>query len=246
MGGRLAGGEPADAGLTSRGLTSGGLTSGGLILALDTATSMAVVALGRLDGGIIATTAWTAGQRHSEELLPRIARLLADAGVALGDLAGIVVGAGPGAFTGLRVGLATAKTLAHQLAIPLVGVSSGEALLRAAGAPDGVLLLPAGSADRLVLRLGSAAALLPGSHDPEAAAGQRVVAVDLPERASDQAIALGHLAQAGLAATLLSMGAARLAGGQADDPHVLVPEYVTLPRGVPQAAGEIEWSRDHL
>ena len=240
MGDSVAGG-----GLAGGGLAGGGLAGGGLILAIDTATSTAVVALGGRDGRVLASQSWTAGQRHSEELLPRIALLLTDAGVVPGDLAAIVVGAGPGAFTGLRVGLATAKTLAHQLAIPLVGLSSGEALLRAAGAPDGVLLLPAGSSDRLILRLGAVAALLPGGRDPEVAVGHRLVAVDLAGRAPDDAIALGLAAQAGLATTLLSMGAARLADGQADDPHTLVPEYVTLPRGVPQAAGEIDWSRDH-
>ncbi len=227
------------------------MTAGGPILAIDTATSVAVVALGDVTGRLRAADSWPAGQRHSEELLPRIAALLAGARVQPGDLGAIVVGTGPGSFTGLRVGLATAKTLAHQLAIPLAGVSSAEALLRAAMAGTagtgrtGVLLLPAGSSDRVMTRPGARAALLPAGRDPELAPGELLVAVDLAGREASGALARGALAQAGLAAALVLMGAARLASGDADDAVRLVPEYVTLPRGVPAASGEIEWSRDH-
>lgn len=217
----------------------------GLLLAVDTATSVAVVALGETDGRPVAVDAWPAGQRHSEELLPRVAALLEGSGAAPGDVAGVIVGTGPGAFTGLRVGLATAKTLAHQLGVPVVGVSSGEALLAAAGAPDGLLLLPAGASDRVEVTAGSPARLASGAQPPAPAPGQAVVAVDLAGRAEAEAASLGRAAQAGLGVALLALGAARIAAGVADDPRRLVPEYVTLPRGVPRSGGEIEWSRDH-
>lgn len=226
------------------------MTGGGPILAIDTATSVAVVALGDTGGRLLAADSWSAGQRHSEDLLPRIAALLGGASMRPGDLGAIVVGTGPGSFTGLRVGLATAKTLAHQLVIPLAGVSSAEALLLAAmvgtgGTGRGVLLLPAGSSDRVITRAGARPALLPGGRDPELAPGELLVAVDLAGREASGVLARGALAQAGLAAALVLMGAARLASGNADDAVRLVPEYVTLPRGVPAASGEIEWSRDH-
>lgn len=222
------------------------MTGPRVILALDTATSVAVVALGAMDGTPLVVEAWPAGQRHSEELLPRVAAVMARAGATPSDLAAIVVGTGPGAFTGLRVGLATAKTLAHELGIPVVGISSGEALLAASGRPDGLLLLPAGASDRVEVTRGAPARLVSGSQPPAPAPGQAVVAVDLSDRADPAALASGSAAQASLGAALLSRGAARLAAEpRGDDSGRLVPEYVSLPRGVPQASGEIEWSRDH-
>ena len=80
-----------------------------------------MVALGGAAGGPLAAS-WHAGRQHGETLLPAIETLLRDAGVARTDLAAIVVGTGPGAFTGLRVGLATAKTMAHELGCPIVGI----------------------------------------------------------------------------------------------------------------------------
>lgn len=226
------------------------MTAGGPLLAIDTATSAAVVALGEPDGRLRAEASWPPGQHHSEELLPRIAALLAGAGLRPADLGAIVVGTGPGAFTGLRVGLATAKTLAHELGIPVTGVSSAEALLQAATAAAGddrrgVLLLPAGSSDQVIVRPGAPAALLPGGRDLQLHPNEVVVAVDLAGRSDPDASARGERAQAGLGAALLILGAARLAAGGVDDVARLVPEYVSLPRGVPVAAGEIEWSRDH-
>jgi len=121
------------------------------LLAIDTATAVAVVAIGGADGRLDASDGWPAGYRHGEDLLPRIRALLAARDVALGDLSGVIVGTGPGAFTGLRVGIATAKGIAHALRLPIAGVSSGVALLAAAaetGTTNPVLLLPA-TADRL-------------------------------------------------------------------------------------------------
>jgi tRNA threonylcarbamoyl adenosine modification protein YeaZ len=223
------------------------MTAGGPLLAIDTATATAVVALGEADGRLRVAAIWPAGQRHSEELLPRIETLLRDAGVTPGDLGGVIVGTGPGAFTGLRVGLATAKTLAHELGLPLVGVSTAEALLAAVidEADDRILLLPAGAADRVAVRPGRLPERLVGGREPDLGPSAVVVAVDLANRADPAAVARGGRAQAGLAGALVHLGAARLAAGATDDVARLVPEYVTLPRGVASSTGGIEWSRDH-
>ena len=236
------------------------------ILAIDTATTQIVIASGTLDGEMDGLSTWAAGYRHGETLLPSIARFLGEQNLRRSRLAGIVVGTGPGAFTGLRVGIATAKGLAHGLGLPIAGVSTAEALLSAAsdavagvaavagdsaaaganGGPSGapILLLPAGPNDRVVCRPGQAARLLPGGTDPELAPGEWLVAVDLEGRAPADAVARGEAARRALGPALVRMGAERLRGGDGDDLAGLVPEYVTLPRGVTADRGEVAWSRD--
>jgi len=219
------------------------------LLALDTATSSAVLALADADGCLLAEERWPAGHRHGEELLARIDRLLDRYGVGLCDLAAIAVGTGPGAFTGLRVGLATAKGIAHACGIPILGVATSSAILRAAslaspaGSDSGLaLILPAGPSDRILVD--GSARLLPAGGEPTLAPGTRLVAIDLVERAPADAVRRGEAALAGLGAALVSIGLERLAQGDIDDLARLVPEYVTLPRGVDAQTGEIEWSLD--
>ena len=215
------------------------------LLVLDTATSRIVVAAASADGTLLGATTWEAGRTHGAQLLPAIGRLTGEANVRRSRIAGVVIGTGPGAFTGLRVGLATAKALAHELRVPIVGVSTGEALLLASGVgPRAVLLLPAGPNDRHVVRTGVGPVLLPGGRDPELAADETVVAVDLEGRADGDAVTRGAIARDGLAAALAEQGATRLREGDADDLERLVPEYVSLPRGVTTEQGEVAWSRD--
>jgi tRNA threonylcarbamoyl adenosine modification protein YeaZ len=217
-----------------------------LLLAIDTSGTDALVALGKENGSLVAERRWAAGYRHGEELLTRIDEMLSSEGVALTDLAGVVVGTGPGAFTGLRVGLATAKALARELAIPIAGVATSEALLAAAAAVgDGkqaVLLLPAGPSDRVFVADG-VATLVKGGEQLRLEPGLLLVAVDLPDRAPADALVRGVQAQAELPTAMLKLGALRLAAG-GDDVARLVPEYVTLPRGVPAMKGEVRWSHD--
>ena len=99
-----------------------------LILAFDTATDLATSAL--VADGV------TLGERvtRPQALLADVDALLAAAGVAPSDLTGLVVGTGPGSFTGTRIGLAVARGLALSLALPVAGVSTLDAL--AAAAPD--------------------------------------------------------------------------------------------------------------
>jgi hypothetical protein len=204
---------------------------GGPILAIDTATSVAYVALAAANGTVLATDAWTAGHRHGEELLARIDALLVAARVSPSALGGIAVGLGPGAFTGLRVGIATAKGLAA--AAISVGVASP-------GGPVAILL-PAGPQERTLDAEGTAVRL-PAGVEPDLAPGTTLVAVDLDGRAPADALARGVAARAGFAAELARAGAARLRAG-GDDIARLVPEYVTPPRGIAQPTGEVAWSR---
>lgn len=223
------------------------------LLVIDTATSRIAVGAGRPDGTPILMLTWPAGHRHGELLLAGVEELMAATGLSRRSIAGVVVGTGPGAFTGLRVGLATAKTLAHAQGIPIVGIGSGQALLEAAeagrpgstGPAEPVLVLPAGPRDRVEVRRGAPGRLLPGGTDPEVAPGEFLVAVDLEGRAPVEALERGTTALEGLGAALLHLGSARLAAGAGDNEELLVPEYVTLPRGVGASRGAIAWSSDH-
>jgi tRNA threonylcarbamoyladenosine biosynthesis protein TsaB len=103
------------------------------VLALDTSTPTCAVAA--LDGArVLAEDDRASEQRHGTLLLPRIRDVLAAAGLPPSALTLIAVGIGPGSFTGLRTGLATAKGLALALSIPLRAVCSLRAL--AAGLPE--------------------------------------------------------------------------------------------------------------
>ena len=107
--------------------------AGGLVLALDASTPQGSVALLR-DGRVVAEETVAMRAADEERLLPAVARVLAAVGAQPAALAGVVCGAGPGSFTGLRIAVATAKGLAQALALPLRAVSS-LALVAAAAEP---------------------------------------------------------------------------------------------------------------
>jgi len=97
------------------------------VLGIDTATlvcSAAIVEPGRVVAELTVHTRRT----HSERLMPTIKKLIDDAEMTPQDLGGIAVSIGPGSFTGLRIGIATAKSMAFALGIPVIGVPTLDAL----------------------------------------------------------------------------------------------------------------------
>ncbi|MBS2939270.1 tRNA (adenosine(37)-N6)-threonylcarbamoyltransferase complex dimerization subunit type 1 TsaB [Nocardioides sp. J2M5] len=98
-----------------------------MLLAFDTATSLVTVALHDGDRVVVEHSS-TAPMKHGEHLAPLIARAMDDAGIVRQDLTAIAVGVGPGPFTGLRVGLVTARTLGFVLDVPVYGVCSLDAV----------------------------------------------------------------------------------------------------------------------
>ncbi|MFD7862720.1 tRNA (adenosine(37)-N6)-threonylcarbamoyltransferase complex dimerization subunit type 1 TsaB [Streptomyces sp. NPDC059783] len=99
---------------------------------MDTATPAVTVALH--DGTrVVAESGQVDARRHGELLLPAVDRVLAEAGTTLDAVTGVVVGVGPGPYTGLRVGLVTAATFGSALSVPVHGVCTLDGLAYAAG-----------------------------------------------------------------------------------------------------------------
>ncbi len=238
----------------------------GPLLAIDTATRRTSLSLGDGQGPrCIRSVDRDAG----ESLLDLVAGLLAEAGIARGALGGIVVGTGPGSFTGLRVGLATAKTLAYALRIPLLGVPTVEALGRAAAVAPGddereessaslettlLVVLAAGARDHYLARVEDPAGvarlappvelLPPGTSLPETVGTGMALTVEMSSAPLGPAAeARGQVALHGLSRALLALGHERLSAGERAQPATLVPEYVALPRGIAAEAGAT-WSPD--
>ncbi|MGB3810472.1 MAG: tRNA (adenosine(37)-N6)-threonylcarbamoyltransferase complex dimerization subunit type 1 TsaB [Parvibaculum sp.] len=117
------------------------------LLALDTAQGALSAAI--LDGERILAHRFEVRTRgHAEELMPMIEAVLADASLTPGDLTALAVTIGPGTFTGLRVGLAAARGLALARALPLVGVTTLEALAAPVEAEKGEAIAAAFDAKR--------------------------------------------------------------------------------------------------
>jgi tRNA threonylcarbamoyl adenosine modification protein YeaZ len=100
-----------------------------VILAIDTATPAVTAGIVKLDGiEVLAERVTVDARAHAEQLTPNVLAALADAGLTVDDLGAVVVGCGPGPFTGLRVGMATAAAYGHALGIPVHGVCSLDAI----------------------------------------------------------------------------------------------------------------------
>lgn len=106
-----------------------------LILALESAT-IGVGAAVVSDGGVLGTRSELAGRLSTERLHPLIDEVMHATGVNMGALDAIAVDIGPGLFTGLRVGVTCAKTLAFALGIPVLGLTSTRALLAGSAGGD--------------------------------------------------------------------------------------------------------------
>ena len=98
-----------------------------VVLAIDTATP-AVTAGVVADGKVVAERVSVDARAHAERITPNVLAAIADAGRSMADLTAVVVGCGPGPFTGLRVGMATAAAYGHGLSVPVHGVCSLDAI----------------------------------------------------------------------------------------------------------------------
>jgi tRNA threonylcarbamoyladenosine biosynthesis protein TsaB len=211
------------------------------LLALDTATFVASVAVWK-DGAIVAAGDAHA-DTHSEKLLPLVDALLRQAGLAPADLDGVACGAGPGSFTGLRIGLATAKGLGFALGKPLVLVSS-LAALAAGGVDFGQPVLAMLDAKKREVYAGlfapdltpiGAEVVLPpaklAEHARALAAGRELVVVgDGAAAYPEVAAACGRVLEGARrtpdARAIAALAARRLAAGETDNLAVAAPTYI--------------------
>lgn len=102
------------------------------VLAIDTATSAVTAAVATRDARgrihVLAQRITVKSRQHAEMLTPNVVASVAEAGLTMADLDGVVVGCGPGPFTGLRVGMATAAAYGHALGVPVYGVCTLDAI----------------------------------------------------------------------------------------------------------------------
>ena len=99
------------------------VTSDGVLLAFDTSSAVGSVAVGR-KGVVLAHVELEEQRKHASALVPAIRAVLLEAAIDKSELDGVVVGEGPGSFTGVRVAAATAKGMVHALGLPLWPISS--------------------------------------------------------------------------------------------------------------------------
>lgn len=211
-----------------------------LILALETSTEHGSCALWH--DGSVRERVCPAGRPHSETLLPLVRELIDEAGIGFGRLDGIAFGAGPGAFTGLRIACGIAQGLAVAAGRPVVPVCGLEALAAGSGASRVVALLDA--------RMNE---VYGGAYVADGSGGYRLEdrivvaspdAIPLPTAGGWVAVGNGPSAYAGLAARLgaagiplagpacptaalvAGVGARALAAGGGIDPALAAPLYV--------------------
>ncbi|HEY3417421.1 MAG TPA: tRNA (adenosine(37)-N6)-threonylcarbamoyltransferase complex dimerization subunit type 1 TsaB [Armatimonadota bacterium] len=213
------------------------------ILTIETCTDTCTMGVVR-DGAVLAEAAFPSRHTLVQRLLPRVEWLLDDGGLTRGDVEAIVVSRGPGSFTGVRIGMTAAKTLALWGKIPLVGVSTLEALAYPFRALSGSLLVPMINARRqqayLALFRTTAGTLQRLTPDLLLSAGPAAETLEA-QREGGQALCIGQLdglpagllpASAAVVRSLVTphalaaLGRERLERGEADDPITLTPLYL--------------------
>jgi tRNA threonylcarbamoyladenosine biosynthesis protein TsaB len=220
------------------------------ILGIDTTTRITSVGLVD-DEHVVAERSTHAASSHGETLAPLIDRLLADAGLRVADLQAVAVSIGPGSFTGLRVGLATAKGLAFGCELALVSVPTLDALARVADAEPGELVCPildarkgeiyaalyAADATGNVTRLTDDLALRPAELVPRVRGRCRFLGDGTDAYGEPLGQALGPVALVlpfthyhPRGAVVAQLGRARLATAGADPAGALEPRYVRPPQ----------------
>jgi tRNA threonylcarbamoyladenosine biosynthesis protein TsaB len=219
------------------------------VLALTTSTPIASVALVD-DGRVLAEIAHGDPRGHAERLFDLVDRALASAGRARSDIHLVACDIGPGSFTGVRIGVASAKGIAEGLGVPLAGVVSLDAMAagaRAACPPHRLVaaLIDAKKDEVYVAVYDGERELLAPSHVPRTAAAEHVLAatagrafvcvVDEGDLAGAAPSAVRTLVEPPSATWIARLAPSRLPGERtpALDPGEVVPLYVRAPDAIP-------------
>lgn len=225
-----------------------------MLIAIDSSQDIATLALGGSPSGdgsynnVVAEHHFSHKMNLLRRLLPNIDAMLADTGIDKPDLDGVVVSLGPGSFTGLRIGVTIAKSLAYVLNKPIVGIGTLDAM---AHGVDAELVCPmvfarAGEAYWTLFESGSrtrdyAVSPVEEALDALADQSQYITFVGTGARRNWEAISARLGVRATLApawndfargAVLLDLGSKRLAAGDVDDAMILSPLYVRKPTPV--------------
>ena len=201
-----------------------------MILAIESASTDASVAVAEPDGEPLCVDGWSGGPGQGRELLPRLLAAVERAGRGLRDTGAVAVGIGPGSFAGLRVGMSLAKGIAFGLRVPIVGIPSLAAWL--AAEPDArAAIARAGAHEVFVLVRGTPSPAV--VHEDGLSDAIRSETVTAPaELAATLALAEGR-PPLRAAASVAALAAERLAvDGAGDDLRALEPAYLRLPRGI--------------
>ncbi len=188
-----------------------------LALTLENSTAAGVVAIGR-DDTLLGTETIPPRKRHNVDLMAAVAALCQTHRVQPADLDAVFVSLGPGSFTGLRVAVATAKSLALTLGVKVVGVPTID-ILRAQH-PDAVVALN--------IKRDTAWSAGPGL-DPDLRSLDELRALGRPLVADKLD---GATPPRPDVAVLHRLGRQRLLAGQTDDPFTLAPAYIREPEAV--------------
>ena len=231
-----------------------------LAIAIDSSQDMCTLTLG-VDSRVLAEYSFHHKMNLLRRIVPNIESVLADTNHSVGDLEGIVVAVGPGSFTGLRIGVTVAKSLAYVLAKPIVGVGTLDAIARSVSPVEADLICPmifararevywtlfdSTARERLGdyaispidEALGAVAAR--GGSVHFCGTGATRNADDILSRLGDRQIIAAPWSSIARGAALLAIGVELLEKGSVDDVFALTPMYVRKPTPVMRLeAGEL-------
>ncbi|HEX8649018.1 MAG TPA: tRNA (adenosine(37)-N6)-threonylcarbamoyltransferase complex dimerization subunit type 1 TsaB [Thermoleophilaceae bacterium] len=220
------------------------------VLGFDTATPATSVCVLRGDGEafehVPGPEELATRPAHGSELLPRVAEALGRAGLGFADLKAIAVGVGPGTFTGLRVGIATARALANAHGLPVHPVSSLAALAEGIDAPHRLALIDARRGEVFAALYGEGIRWEPFAAAPEAVAERVREASVSPLAAGDGSVRFREVLEAAgvrvepdgsQTHAVRALHVCRLAATVPPvPPEAVLPDYLRSPDAQPQSA----------